>query len=62
MKLKQTFSRQIKMNKIDLHIHSKASDGIKNHREIYDLFKEKGYSAISIADHNGQTIKMKTMG
>ncbi len=40
------------MNKIDLHIHSKASDGIKNHREIYDLFKEKGYSAISIADHN----------
>ena len=40
------------MKRIDLHIHSKASDGDLLPREIIDLAVKNGLSAIAITDHD----------
>ncbi len=39
-------------NKIDLHMHSTASDGKLSPEELVDLAVEKGLSAIAITDHD----------
>lgn len=36
----------------DLHLHTKASDGINSPSEVVALAKEKGFSAIAITDHD----------
>ena len=36
----------------DLHLHTRASDGIYSPAEVVRVAKEKGYSAIAITDHD----------
>ena len=38
--------------KTNLHTHSNISDGLLTPEEIVDLYKEAGYSILSITDHN----------
>lgn len=38
--------------KIDLHIHTKCSDGEGDYNQIVSSAKEKGYKLIAITDHN----------
>ena len=38
--------------KVNLHIHSKYSDGKADFKEIIDNAKKNGYKLISITDHN----------
>ncbi|MCD4650461.1 MAG: PHP domain-containing protein [Candidatus Cloacimonetes bacterium] len=40
------------MDKIDLHIHTTASDGKLSPEEVLKLFSSKGYHTISITDHD----------
>ncbi len=40
------------MKEIDLHIHSTASDGTLNPRQIVELAKDSGLKAIAITDHD----------
>ena len=40
------------MGKIDLHIHTTASDGTLSPKEVVDLAIETGLSAIAITDHD----------
>lgn len=40
------------MKSIDLHIHSRASDGDLNPKELVDLAVKKGMKAIAITDHD----------
>lgn len=40
------------MVRVDFHIHSTASDGVKNPREIVGMARERSVSMISITDHD----------
>lgn len=40
------------MNNIDLHVHTYNSDGTNSPKEIINIAKETGLSAISITDHD----------
>ncbi len=40
------------MSRVDLHIHSTASDGIRSPRELVEMAFEKSLSVISITDHD----------
>ncbi len=39
--------------KIDLHIHTTFSDGMKTPSEIVEMYSAAGYDAISVTDHDG---------
>lgn len=40
------------MKSIDLHVHTRASDGTCSGRDVVQLAKEQGLSAIAITDHD----------
>ncbi len=40
------------MNRVDLHVHSTASDGSYSPEALVELAKEQGLSAIAITDHD----------
>ena len=39
-------------NKIDLHLHSTASDGTMSPKELADYAKENGITVAAITDHD----------
>ena len=50
--LLNSFTEEDFPHKIDLHIHTKHSDGLGDCEQIINSAKEKGYKLISITDHN----------
>lgn len=40
------------MNKVNLHIHTTASDGINSSAEVFDMAKKLGLKTIAITDHD----------
>lgn len=40
------------MGRVDFHIHSTASDGVRTPREIMDMARQRSLSMISITDHD----------
>jgi predicted metal-dependent phosphoesterase TrpH len=53
------------MKKIDLHIHTKFSDGLLSSKEILELAQERKLDVISITDHDtldGYKIASKIVG
>ena len=38
--------------KVNLHIHTKFSDGLGDYKQILNSAKEKNYKLIAITDHN----------
>lgn len=46
------FSRVEEVKKIDLHVHSTASDGVLSPREVLEEAKRKGLDGIAITDHD----------
>lgn len=43
---------RVKRYKANLHTHTKESDGKEEYGKVISLYKEKGYSILSITDHN----------
>ena len=50
--LLNSFNKKDYPEKVNLHIHTKFSDGEGNAEQILASAKEKGYKLISITDHN----------
>ena len=50
--LLNSFNKEDYPEKVNLHIHTKFSDGEGNAEQILTSAKEKGYKLISITDHN----------
>ena len=40
------------MTRIDLHLHSTASDGLLSPTEVVRLAKERGLTTIALTDHD----------
>lgn len=43
---------EVKMEKVDLHVHSTYSDGTDSPKELIDLAVKQGLSAIALTDHD----------
>ena len=50
--IKHLFSQEGKFYKANLHSHSNISDGTLTPKEMKDLYKAHGYSAIAFTDHD----------
>lgn len=50
--MKNLTENDFKSGKVNLHIHSKYSDGKAEFKDILDNAKKSGYKLISITDHN----------
>lgn len=51
-KLSSFVENDYENNLVNLHIHTKCSDGLGDYQQILKSAKEKGYKLISITDHN----------